>query len=133
MKRYLITLSLVVCMMSGCNKQFIVTELQQPNRQIQEFIENFQGESGNFLYFDGKNDIYVYINRGIVQQGEPASLLSEAQVDTDGTTLTFSFTEGKSIENGRHERIYHVANSKQYDVIQLLINGEEAGFHVMGG
>lgn len=137
MKRLLVLMGLLMVLV-GCNPELTFTEIEigNANKEVREFIGNVQDKNGNYLYFAGEKEMYVFLNGKNVEQGGEVLYFTDVSLNASGDTLNVRFNEKYTNEYSnkdlQHQVLYKIQLDKEYDKILAFANGEEVGFHVVG-
>ncbi|AMQ06472.1 lipoprotein [Sporosarcina psychrophila] len=134
-------LSLIVLMLllTGCNSDFSFSEISinKANESVQEFIQYAEVKNGNYLYFDGEKDMYVFINGIYVNQGKDAVYFSDfnvsAQQDTLNVFINQEYDSDYSNTKLKYQVLYKIKTVEKYDTINLFINGKPVSFDEIFG
>lgn len=132
--RKILALVIFALLLSGCNQELTITEVKMDkvSRNLEETIEEFANENGNYLISNGKEQ-YVFLNRKNIIEGEDKVVLSDFKTEVKEHTLYVSFEEeataGYENQDLTDQLLYKVKGGKDdYDTIDLISNGESTHF-----
>lgn len=135
MNKILVGLIFVV-LLASCNSKLSYIEISQENVQkdVQDFIMSVSDTNGVYLYLEGTEKAYVFLNGVNKKQGE--LFFKQFHVEPVGNMLDISYTEedlnvtDKTVKN---QMLYQINLDKEYNTFQLFENGEEISFDVISG
>lgn len=142
-KMWFLLFSIAVLVVGGCS--YTATSVNFSNvtqgdlsKEILAYFESVEGDNGAHLYFDNeKNSMFVYLNSTNVVQGEKAEIFTDFDVEIDMDVLNIIYTSNETTDlsgsSSEHSRIYRVNLNKEYDIVKLFHNGEEASFRSGSG
>ena len=138
MKRILLLILMVLSILTGCsgNKEFISEiNLKNVNDNVKSFIENVEGnekgiENGIYMYNDSKNQRYLYLNQGFLDDGRG---FGDIDIKTDENSINIYLndvpvSEGESATY----KLYKINLKGDYEYLKVFKNGEETHFAGIG-
>lgn len=135
----LLSIFVLILLLTGCNSElsFIEISTERAILDVQVFIDEVHNQNGTHLYFDGKKDVYVFLNEKNVEQGNKAIFFIDFDVNVTGDTLIIEYSQEETDDysNGviKHQILYKVDLDKEYNTIKAISNGEEVPFSVVSG
>lgn len=138
MKNKLFIMVVIVIILSvtvGCNNTdslFTKINLDNANKKVKSSLSSFYSKNGIYLYEDGKDEMYLFLNGYNVMQGGKVPYYTDIRIEVKDKTLVINFREkytedyqNKEIEN---RLLYKIKNPKNVDTISILKNGQETHF-----
>lgn len=117
---------------SGCVK----VNINAVNKHVKAFLNKCNYKNGVYLYNDGKDDAYLFLNNCYVVQGEKASYISDIKTECHGKTLVINlsekYTDDYKSKNVGKKLLYKVKMPKGFDTINVYKNGEQTSFDLIG-
>lgn len=123
MKKILILVVLVFAILSACNfssSTLSFSEIENVPNNVQEKINaNLKlqlindGEKGSYIIFHSSGDI------------------ERTDVETEGDKVTIHFDVSNPQDDVEKQYTYYLTTDPEYDVITVLVNGEEMPFEVV--
>lgn len=117
---------------SACTK----VNINAANKHVKTFLNKCNDKNGIYLYDDGKDNMYMYLNNYYVVQGEKASYISAIKTKGQGKTLVINlnekYTDDYKSKNVGKKLLYRVMMPKGFDNISVYKNGEQTSFNMIG-
>ncbi|MFS0576898.1 hypothetical protein AB1K83_14760 [Sporosarcina sp. 179-K 3D1 HS] len=140
MKKYVLVFGLLLLLLTGCSKELSHREvaIQDANADVQDFVQTVRKDNGYYLYMDGKDTYYLFLNGSIGGLEETVTHFSNLTMDVRQDDLILSFQESQVSVNSLETEpksivLYRIQTDRPYDTIRLQVNGEEAGFDMISG
>ncbi len=131
----LIILAIVVCY-KNTNLTFSKENYKNTDNKIKVFMDKLNDKNGIYLYSDGTNDMYLFLNGYNVNIGEKASYFTDIEMEVKDRTLIINFNEkytddyiNKEIDN---RVLYKIKQPKNVDTIRIYKNEQETHFDSIG-
>ena len=126
-------------LLAGCSKELDYTEveLNSAGKDVQEFIHKVRKDNGYYLFMDGEDTYYLFLNGSIADSGETAIHFPDLQIEAQQGVLKLSVREsriaGDSTEIGPKSAVlYRIQKDRSYDTLLLEVNGEKTSFDGIG-
>jgi hypothetical protein len=136
MKKVLLGLILVL-LLTGCNSKlsYSETDLESVKKDVQDFVLSVSDTNGVYLYLDGDEKAYVFLNGVNKEEGE--LFFKHFHVGAVGNMLDIGYSQEETIESAdetfKNQMLYEINKDKEYVKIQLFKNGEETSFDAISG
>lgn len=130
----LMTVFMFIILLFGCSPKLSFEEINmnRVDKEVQNFIHAVEDENGTHLYYDNKQNIYVFLNGYHVTHGNEAVHFTGFNVEPDGDTLNISFEHDKTMDYSNqdlnNQLLYKVTLDRDYDTLKLFDNREETSF-----
>lgn len=121
--------------MISCNKNdllFTKVDLNNVNGEIKSSLSNYYSENGIYLYENGTDEVYLFLNCYNVAQGEKPSYYADVSMEVKDKTLVINFSkkyadnyENKEVEN---RQLYKINKPENIDTIKVFSNEQETHF-----
>jgi hypothetical protein len=131
----MVVIGIILLVTAGCNNTdslFAKVNLDNANKKVKSSLSSYYGKNGIYLYEDGTDEMYLFLNGYNVMQGEKAPYYTDIRIEVKDKTLVINFSkkytddyENKKIENGL---LYKIKKPKNVDTISILKNGQETHF-----
>lgn len=121
--------------MISCNKNdslFTKVDLNNANGEIKSSLRKYYSKNGIYLFENGTDEVYLFLNGYNVAQGENPSYYANVSMEVKDKTLVINFSEkytdgyeNKEVEN-RH--LYKINKPENVDAIKVFNNEKETHF-----
>jgi len=121
----------------GCNNTdslFTNVNLNNVNINVKSSLSSYYSKNGIYLYQDGTDEMYLFLNAYNVTQGEKATYYTDIGIEVNDKTIVINFSEkcsedyqNKEIENNR--LLYKIKKPKNVESISIMKNGQEVTFN----
>jgi len=128
-------LIIILLVMISCNKNdslFTKVDLNNANGEIKSSLSTFYSKNGIYLYENGTDEVYLFLNGYNVVQGEKTPYYADVSMKVKDKTLVINFSEkyaddyeNKEVEN-RH--LYKIKKPENVDTIKVFSNEQETHF-----
>ncbi|TWH81673.1 hypothetical protein [Sedimentibacter saalensis] len=126
---------IILSVMISCNKNdllFTKVDLNNVNEEIKSSLSNYYSENGIYLYENGADEVYLFLNGYNVEQGEKSSYYDDISMEVKDKTLFINFSkkyadnyENKEVEN---RQLYKINKPENIDTIKVFSNEQETHF-----
>lgn len=132
----IIFLALTPVCTSNNNSACAKVNINSANKHIKAFLNKCNDKNGIYLYDDGKDDMYLYLNNYYVVQGEKASYISDIKTEGQGKTFIISlsekYTDDYKNKNISKKLLYKIMMPKGFDAISVYKNEKQTSFNMVG-
>jgi hypothetical protein len=136
-KGILLIIGIALLVTVGCNNSdslFTDVNLNNVNLKVKSSLSSYYSKNGIYLYQDGSDEIYLFLNAYNVMPGEKATYYKDIGVEVKDKTIVINFSEkfsgdyqDKEIENNR--LLYKIKKPKNVESISILKDGQEVPFN----
>jgi len=126
---------IILSVMISCNKNdslFTKVDLNNANGEIKSSLSNYYSENGIYLYENGTDEVYLFLNGYNVEQGEKSYYYDDISMEVKDKTLFINFSEkyadnyeNKEVEN---RQLYKINKPENIDTIKVFSNEQETHF-----
>lgn len=125
LKKLMSLLIMAVLIMTACNSELAITELNSVPKRVNEIIEVLGSNDYVQMINDSNKDIsYIIINTGGTVT---------VSVESKDDTILINIDEVENENKDKQKHIYKLTKDRDYEMIGLYKNGEEIPFDTVTG
>ncbi len=104
-----VVIGIILLVIVGCNNTdslFTKSNLNNANNKVKSSLRSYYNKNGIYLYQDGTDEMYLFLNGYNVMQGEKATYYTDMGIEVNDKTMVINFSEkyvddyqNKEIEN----------------------------------
>lgn len=136
MKRLLLLILIVCCILTGCGgNKVTISEinLENANDNVKSFIENVENDekgtgTGIYIYNDSKNQRYLYLNQDFLDDERG---FGDIDIKTDENSINI-YLNDISVGEADTYKLYKLNLKGDYEYLKVFKNGEETHFGGVG-
>ncbi|MBD7942540.1 hypothetical protein H9650_00255 [Psychrobacillus sp. Sa2BUA9] len=138
MKRILLLILMVCCILTGCGENKVTISeinLENTNDNVKNFIEIVDYDekgtgTGIYIYNDSKNKRFLYLNQDFLDDGKG---FGDIDIKTDENSINIYLNDSSiSEEEAGTYKFYKLNFKGDYEYLKVFKNGEETHFEGMG-
>ncbi|MDF2882026.1 MAG: hypothetical protein K0R54_2583 [Clostridiaceae bacterium] len=132
-----VVIGVVLLVTVGCNNSdslFTDVNLNNVNLKVKSSLSSYYGKNGIYLYQDGSDEMFLFLNAYNVMPGEKATYYTDIGIEVKDKMIVINFSEkfsddyqNKEIENNR--LLYKIKKPKNVETISILKNGQDVPFN----